>query len=114
MIDEIVRDFNVNWMIVVVMLDDDEIYFGVENSLNLFIVVRNMNVMMDEECSCLEIMGEYYLGEFVNVFFFGLFVMSFKDGDSLEVFILFFGIGNGVIGVLVSLSKDVYDFVECF
>ena len=33
--------------------------------------------------------------------------MSMRDGESLQVPTLLFGTGNGVIGVLASLPKDV-------
>lgn len=111
-IDETARDFNANWMLAVAMLDDDETYLGAENNLNLFTVARNVDAMTDEERSRLEITGEYHLGELVNVFTRGSLVMSMRDGESLQVPTLLFGTGNGVIGVLASLPKDVYEFTE--
>ena len=110
--DETARDFNANWMLAVAMLDDDETYLGAENNLNLFTVARNVDAMTDEERSRLEITGEYHLGELVNVFTRGSLVMSMRDGESLQVPTLLFGTGNGVIGVLASLPKDVYEFTE--
>lgn len=111
-IDEVARDFNANWMTAVAMLDDDETYLGAENSLNLFTVSRNVNAVTDEERSRLEITGEYHLGELVNAFAPGSLVMSLRDGESLSVPTLLFGTANGVIGVLASLPKDVYEFTE--
>lgn len=111
-IDEIARDFNANWMTAVAMLEDDQTYLGAENNLNLFTVARNVNAMTDEERSRLEITGEYHLGELVNVFSTGSLVMSLRDGESLNVPTLLFGTGNGVIGVLASLPKDLYEFTE--
>ena len=73
---------------------------------------RAINAMTDEERSRLEITGEYHLGELVNVFTRGSLVMSMRDGESLQVPTLLFGTGNGVIGVLASLPKDVYEFTE--
>ncbi|XP_003083525.2 Cleavage/polyadenylation specificity factor, A subunit, C-terminal, partial [Ostreococcus tauri] len=91
---------------------DDETYLGAENSLNLFTVSRNVNAVTDEERSRLEITGEYHLGELVNAFAPGSLVMSLRDGESLSVPTLLFGTANGVIGVLASLPKDVYEFTE--
>ena len=111
-IDEMARDFNANWMTAIEMFDDDETYLGAENNLNFFTVARNSNAMTDEERSRLEIIGEYHVGEFVNVFARGSLVMSLRDGDSAHVPTLLFGTGNGVVGVLASLPKDIYDFTE--
>ena len=38
--------------------------------------------------------------------------MSLRDGESVSVPTLLFGTANGVIGVLASLPKDVYEFTE--
>ena len=111
-IDETARDFNANWMTAIEMLDDDETYLGAENSLNLFTVARNMSAITDEERSRLEVTGEYHVGELVNKFARGSLVMSLRDGDNLHVPTLLFGTANGVIGVLASLPKDVYEFTE--
>lgn len=67
-------------MIVVEILDDD-MYLGVENSFNFFIVRKNNDVVIDEERGWLEVVGEYYLGEFVNRFWYGFFVMWFLDSE---------------------------------
>ena len=111
-IDEIARDFNANWMTAIEMLDDDETYLGAENSLNFFTVARNSGAVTDEERSRLEVTGEYHVGELVNKFARGSLVMSLRDGDNLQLPTLLFGTANGVIGVLASLPKDVYDFTE--
>ena len=99
-------------MTAIEMLDDDETYLGAENSLNLFTVARNMSAITDEERSRLEVTGEYHVGELVNKFARGSLVMSLRDGDNLHVPTLLFGTANGVIGVLASLPKDVYEFTE--
>ncbi|PSS09490.1 DNA damage-binding protein like [Actinidia chinensis var. chinensis] len=66
-IEERTRDHNANWMSAVEILDDD-IYLGAQNNFDLFTVRKNSNGATDEERGCLEVVGEYHLGEFVNRF----------------------------------------------
>eukprot|EP00479_Gromia_sphaerica_P002187 TRINITY_DN12625_c0_g1_i1.p1 TRINITY_DN12625_c0_g1~~TRINITY_DN12625_c0_g1_i1.p1 ORF type:complete len:215 (-),score=39.08 TRINITY_DN12625_c0_g1_i1:24-668(-) len=60
---------------------DDEVFIGGENSFNLFTVRKNTNAVSEEERSRLNVIGQYHLGEYVNVFKHGSLVMYMPDPD---------------------------------
>ncbi len=53
-IEEIARDYNINWMTAIEVLDDDT-YIGAENSFNLFTVKRNSDAGKKVGYCCAEI-----------------------------------------------------------
>ena len=110
-IEERARDYNANWMSAVEILDDD-IYLGAENYFNLFTVRKNSEGATDEERSRLEVVGEYHLGEFVNRFRHGSLVMRLPDSEVGQIPTVIFGSVNGVIGVIASLPREQYVFLE--
>lgn len=110
-IEERARDYNANWMTAVEILDDD-IYLGAENNFNLFTVRKNSDAATDEERGKLEVVGEYHLGEFVNLFRHGSLVMRLPDSESSQIPTVIFGTVNGVIGVIASLPQEQYLFLE--
>ncbi|KAA8519402.1 hypothetical protein F0562_013658 [Nyssa sinensis] len=110
-IEERARDYNANWMSAVEILDDD-IYLGAENNFNLFTVRKNSEGATDEERGRLEVVGEYHLGEFINRFRHGSLVMRLPDSDVGQIPTVIFGTVNGVIGVIASLPRDQYIFLE--
>lgn len=98
-------------MSVVEILDDDN-FLGVENVFNLFVCQKDSVVIIDEEWQYLQEVGFFYLGEFVNVFCYGFLVMQ----NLGEVFIfiqglVFFGIVNGMIGLVILLLESWYNFL---
>lgn len=127
-IEEIARDLNSNWMTAVGIIDDDN-YVGSETDFNLFTVQRNSGAASDEERGRLETIGEYHLGEFVNRFRYGSLVMQhnmsvsgevpgmMSDDRSESVSLLsvqrsmLFGTVSGMIGVILPISKEQYDFL---
>ncbi|KAK7842150.1 dna damage-binding protein 1 [Quercus suber] len=110
-IEERARDYNANWMSVVEILDDD-IYLGAENNFSLLTVRKNSEGATDEERGCLEVAGEYHLGEFANRFRHGSLVMRLPDSDVGQMPTVIFGTVNGVIGVIASLPHEQYLFLE--
>uniref|UniRef100_A0A5B7BQC4 DNA damage-binding protein 1 n=1 Tax=Davidia involucrata TaxID=16924 RepID=A0A5B7BQC4_DAVIN len=110
-IEERARDYNANWMSAVEILDDD-VYLGAENNFNLFTVRKNSEGATDEERGRLEVVGEYHLGEFVNRFRHGSLVMRLPDSDVGQIPTVIFGTVNGVIGVIASLPREQYVFLE--
>ncbi|XP_062160376.1 DNA damage-binding protein 1-like isoform X2 [Alnus glutinosa] len=110
-IEECARDYNANWMSAVEILDDD-IYLGAENNFNLFTVRKNSEDATDEERGRLEVVGEYHLGEFVKRFQLGSLVMRLLDSDVGQIPTAIFGTDNGVIGVIASLPREQYLFLE--
>jgi DNA damage-binding protein 1 len=73
-LEEIARDFNVNWTTAIEMLTDS-IYLGAENWNNFFCLRRN-TASSNEEVRCrLDTVGEYHFGEMCNKFRSGSLVM---------------------------------------
>ncbi|KAK1280307.1 DNA damage-binding protein 1 [Acorus gramineus] len=113
-IEELARDYSANWMTAVEILDDD-VFVGAENNYNLFTVRKNSEAATDEERGRLEVVGEYHLGEFVNRFRHGSLVMRLpadSDSDTGPIPTVIFGTVNGAIGVIASLPRDHYVFLE--
>jgi len=110
-IEEIARDYNPNWMSAVGALDDDT-FIGSENSMNLFVVHKNSDAATDEERGKLELVGEFHLGEFVNRFRHGSLVMRQPESESANIPTMIFGTVNGVIGVVATLPKDLFEFLH--
>eukprot|EP00033_Pygsuia_biforma_P001101 GCRY01001253.1.p1 GENE.GCRY01001253.1~~GCRY01001253.1.p1 ORF type:complete len:1121 (+),score=337.54 GCRY01001253.1:198-3560(+) len=109
-LEEIARDYAANWMTGVIALDDVT-YLGGENSFNIFTVARNTDSAQDEDRGRLDLVGSYHLGEFVNRFRHGSLVMQSADGAARVPCVLY-GTINGVIGVIASLPKNDYLFLE--
>ncbi|GJX63382.1 DNA damage-binding protein 1a [Tanacetum coccineum] len=110
-IEERAHDYNADWMSAIEILDDD-IYLGAENNFNLFTVRKNSEGATDEECGHLEVVGEYHLGELVNLFRYGSLVMRLPDSDVGKIPAIIFRTVKGVIGVIASLPQDQYLFME--
>lgn len=73
-LEEIARDFNVNWTTAIEMLTDS-VYLGAENWNNFFCLRRN-TASSSEEVRCrLDTIGEYHFGEMCNKFMSGSLVM---------------------------------------
>lgn len=104
-------DYHNNWMTAVEVLDDDT-YVGAENSCNLFVVRRNSDSASDEERNRLDVVGEYNLGEMVNRFRRGSLVMQLPDSDASRLPQLLFGTINGVLGVMASLPRAQFEFLD--
>ncbi|TKY60195.1 DNA damage-binding protein 1a [Spatholobus suberectus] len=110
-IEERDRDYNVNWMLAVEILDDD-IYLAAENNFNLFTVRKNSEGATYKERGRLEVVGVYHLGELGNRFRIGSFFMRSPDSDVVQIPTVIFGTSNGVIGVIASLPHEQYVFLQ--
>eukprot|EP00127_Corallochytrium_limacisporum_P006761 Clim_evm31s235 gene=Clim_evmTU31s235 len=108
---EIAKDCNANWMSAVEIIDDDT-YIGAENGFNLFVCHRNADAATDEERSRLEVVGEFHLGEFVNVFRHGSLVMQLPEESEQGIRpSLVFGTVSGMIGIVAHLTAEQYQFL---
>jgi len=79
-LEEVARDFNVNWTTAIEMLTDD-VYLGGENWNNLFVLRRNTRAQSDEVKCRLDTVGEFHLGEMCNKFMSGSLVMPNSSTD---------------------------------
>jgi DNA damage-binding protein 1 len=66
-------------MMAIEILDDDT-FLGSENSFNLFTVQKDSGSTTDDERATLQDMGKYHLGESVNVFRHGMFILRCIQG----------------------------------
>lgn len=127
------RDYNPNWMTAVEILDDDT-FLGAENSFNLFVCQKDRycNAIMyydsafylennyrntdmwcfvlsaattDEERQQMQEVGQFHLGDMVNVFRHGSLVMQHVGESSTPTQgCVLFGTVSGAIGLFLLTS----------
>jgi len=83
-LEEIARDFNMNWITSIEMLTDS-VYLGAENWNNLFCLRRNTTAASEEERCRLDTIGECHLGEIVNTFMPGSLVMPVASPEGRQI-----------------------------
>ncbi|GAB6033172.1 DNA damage-binding protein 1a [Chamberlinius hualienensis] len=111
-LDEIARDYQSNWMTAVEILDDDT-FLGAENSFNLFVCQKDSAATTDEDRQHLQKVGQFHLGEFVNVFRHGSLVMQHPGESSiLTQGSVLYGSIHGAIGLITQLSPDLFNFLQ--
>lgn len=109
--EEIARDYQTNWMSAVEILDDDT-FLGSESTTNLFVCQKDSAATTDEERQHLQEVGQYHLGEFVNVFRHGSLVMQHPgENASPTQGSVLFGTIHGAIGLVAQLPADFYNFL---
>lgn len=109
--EEIARDYQTNWMSSVEILDDDT-FLGAESTTNLFVCQKDSAATTDEERQHLQEVGQFHLGEFVNVFQHGSLVMQHPgETSSPTQGSVLFGTIHGAIGLVSQLPADFYTFL---
>lgn len=109
--EEIARDYQTNWMSSVEILDDDT-FLGAESTTNLFVCQKDSAATTDEERQHLQEVGQFHLGEFVNVFRHGSLVMQHPgETSSPTQGSVLFGTIHGAIGLVSQLPADFYTFL---
>ncbi|KAF5270894.1 hypothetical protein FQR65_LT17766 [Abscondita terminalis] len=73
--EEIARDYNPNWMTTVEILDDD-VFLGAENSFNIFVCQKDSAATTDDERLQMQEVGQFHVGDMINVFRHGSLVMQ--------------------------------------
>jgi len=104
---ETARDYNLNWMTSVELFDDEN-FIGAENSYNIFSLAKNSAGVNEEERNRLEVTGEFHLGEFVNRFRHGSFVMKLPDNEGPNVRTLIWGSVSGAVGILAQIPAEYF------
>lgn len=59
-----------------------------------------------------QVVGEYHLGDMVNRFQHGSLVMQLPDNETARIPTLLFGTILGIIGVIASIPREQYQFLE--
>eukprot|EP00051_Salpingoeca_urceolata_P028390 m.486586 g.486586 ORF g.486586 m.486586 type:complete len:1102 (+) comp24511_c0_seq1:335-3640(+) len=110
-LEEIAADANCNWMSAVEVIDDDT-FLGAENGYNIFTCKRNSDSSEDDERQRLDVVGEFHVGQFINVFQHGTLGMAARDGtDSAHESSILYGTVTGSIGLVVTLSRSEFEFL---
>nr|CAD7595538.1 unnamed protein product [Timema genevievae] len=110
--EEMARDYNPNWMTAVEILDDDT-FLGAENSANLFICQKDSAATTDEERQQMQEVGQFHLGDMVNVFRHGSLVMQHIGETSTPTQgCVLFGTVSGAIGLVTQIPADFYEFLH--
>lgn len=111
-LEEIARDYQTNWMSCVEILDDDT-FLGAESTTNLFVCQKDSAAATDEERQHLQEVGQFHLGEFVNVFRHGSLVMQHPgETSSPTQGSVLFGTIHGAIGLVTQLPPTFYNFLK--
>ncbi|CAH0552007.1 unnamed protein product [Brassicogethes aeneus] len=109
--EEIARDYNPNWMTAVEILDDD-VFLGAENCYNLFVCQKDSAAATDEERSQMQEVGQFHVGDMVNVFRHGSLVMQNLGETSTPTRgCVLFGTVGGAIGLVTQIPQTFYDFL---
>uniref|UniRef100_A0A2P2I8S4 DNA damage-binding protein 1 n=1 Tax=Hirondellea gigas TaxID=1518452 RepID=A0A2P2I8S4_9CRUS len=110
--EEIARDFSPNWLTAVEIMDD-EFYLGGEHWNNLIVCHKDSGASTDEERLQMTDIARMHLGDFVNVFVHGSLVMRGDEAGPAGVAKsgVLFGTVNGGIGLCISISGDLYNFL---
>lgn len=107
--EEIARDYNPNWMTAVEILDDD-VFLGAENSFNMFVCQKDSAATTDEERSQMHEVGQFHVGDMINVFRHGSLVMqNIGETSTPTRGCVLFGTVGGAIG---KLFDDQTIFIE--
>jgi DNA damage-binding protein 1 len=111
LLEEIARDYQPNWMTAIEVLDDDT-FLGAENSFNLFVCQKDSAAATDEERQHLQEVGQFHLGEFINVFRHGSLVMQHPGESSTPTQgSVLFGTIHGAIGLVTQLPAEFFTFL---
>lgn len=96
--EEIARDYNPNWMTAIEILDDDT-FLGAENSFNIFVCQKDSAATTDDERLQMQEVGQFHVGDMINVFRHGSLVMQNLGETSTPTSgCVLFGTVEGAIG----------------
>ncbi|XP_075983007.1 DNA damage-binding protein pic [Anticarsia gemmatalis] len=109
--EEIARDYTPNWMTAVEILDDDT-FLGAENSFNLFVCQKDSAATSDEERQQMSYMGQFHLGDMVNVMRGGSLVNQHADTSAPVSHPVLLATVTGAICLVVQLNQTLYEFLK--
>lgn len=110
--EEMARDYNPNWMTAVEIIDDDT-FLGAENSLNLFVCQKDSAATTDEERQQMQEVGQFHLGDMVNVFRHGSLVMQHVGETSTPTQgCILYGTVSGAIGLVTQIPCELFEFLH--
>ncbi|CAG9859415.1 unnamed protein product [Phyllotreta striolata] len=110
--EEIARDYNPNWMTAIEILDDDT-FLGAENSYNLFVCQKDSAATTDEERSQMHEVGQFHIGDMINVFRHGSLVMqNIGETSTPTRGCVLFGTVGGAIGLVTQITQEFYEFLR--
>ncbi|KAJ8724163.1 hypothetical protein PYW07_008143 [Mythimna separata] len=109
--EEIARDYSPNWMTAVEILDDDT-FLGAENSFNLFVCQKDSAATTDEERQQMSYMGQFHVGDMVNVMRSGSLVGQHADTAAPVTNPVLLATVTGSICLVVQLPAELYEFLH--
>ncbi|XP_026318053.1 DNA damage-binding protein 1 [Hyposmocoma kahamanoa] len=109
--EEIARDYSPNWMTAVEILDDDT-FLGAENSFNLFVCQKDSAATTDEERQQMGYMGQFHVGDMVNVMRAGSLVAAVADSAAPVAAPVLLATVSGAILLVAQLQPATFDFLR--
>lgn len=95
-------------MTAIEILDDDT-FLGAENSFNMFVCQKDSAATTDEERSQMHEVGQFHVGDMINVFRHGSLVMqNIGETSTPTRGCVLFGTVGGAIGQLALLLLNYY------
>lgn len=73
---------------------------------------KNSDAATDEDRNRLDTVGMFHTGEFINRFRHGSLVMRLPDSELSDIPTLLYGSVDGSLGVIASLPKELFDFLN--
>ncbi|XP_026675017.1 DNA damage-binding protein 1 isoform X2 [Ceratina calcarata] len=110
--EEIARDYNPNWMTAIEILDDDT-FLGAENCFNMFVCQKDSAATSEDERQQMQEVGQFHLGDMVNVFRHGSLVMqNLGESSTPTQGCVLFGTVSGAIGLVTQIPFTFYEFLK--
>eukprot|EP00301_Raphidiophrys_heterophryoidea_P008754 c13180_g7_i1.p1 GENE.c13180_g7_i1~~c13180_g7_i1.p1 ORF type:complete len:752 (+),score=217.23 c13180_g7_i1:322-2577(+) len=108
-IEDIAKDYNPFWIMSCSFLSDDH-FVSAEDQYNMMITHKNADAANDEDRQRLDIVGEYHIGDMVNVICPGSLVMHTPEMENLIQGSFVFGTTGGMLGLLLVISPESFQF----
>lgn len=111
-LENVSYDYKPNWMTSVAMVDVDT-FIGMETSLNMFVLKRNVEPTDDAPLGTLDTVGQYHLGGYVNVIRPGSLAMRTQaPEEAANDNSMLFCTREGAIGMVLPIDRELYECLE--
>jgi DNA damage-binding protein 1 len=108
-LEMVASDYEPTWVTSLVPLSDS-LVLAADNCKNVFTLARDVEALHDEERQLLSVVGEFHLGEYVNVMAPGSLSMEPAGVDFAVPLnpILYAGV-SGAVGVILTISEESFE-----
>eukprot|EP00299_Pterocystis_sp_00344_P017203 c8628_g1_i1.p1 GENE.c8628_g1_i1~~c8628_g1_i1.p1 ORF type:complete len:1107 (-),score=297.39 c8628_g1_i1:37-3162(-) len=108
-IEDTVQDYNAVWVSSVAILNS-EYFLVADASFNLIVFHKHIDASHDEDNQRMEVVGEFHLGESVNVIRRGCLTKQSLDMKTQIKDSFIYGTVGGVLGIIFVIPPAAFDF----